>query len=46
LECLAGFIGIRSVLVCSLVLLIRGLILPAVRQKLHLSPCSDSRGQL
>ena len=35
-----------GVLVCSLVLLIRGPILPAVRQKLHLSPCADSRTRL
>src|SRR5262249_32754138 len=27
-------------------LLIRGPILPAVRQKLHLSPCADSRNRL
>src|SRR5262249_41491251 len=31
---------------CSCSLLIRGLILPAVRQKLHLSPCADSRSRL
>jgi hypothetical protein len=34
------------VLVCSSSLLIRGLILTAVRQKLHLAPCSDFRSQL
>jgi hypothetical protein len=33
-------------LVCSLSLLIRGSILAAVRQKLHLALCSDLRGQL
>src|SRR5262249_41270819 len=31
---------------CSCSLLIRGPILPAVRQKLHLSPCADSRNRL
>src|SRR6516164_416516 len=31
---------------CSCSLLIRGPILPAVRQKLHLSPCADSRSRL
>src|SRR6516165_6999188 len=31
---------------CSCSLLIRGPILSAVRQKLHLSPCADSRSQL
>src|SRR6516164_1297079 len=31
---------------CSCSLLIRGLILPAIRQKLHLSPCADSRSRL
>src|SRR5215831_370152 len=31
---------------CSCSLLIRGLVLPAVRQKLHLSPCADSRSRL
>jgi hypothetical protein len=35
-----------SVLVCSLSLLIRGLILPAVREKFHLSSCSDSSAHL
>ncbi|GAB9133345.1 hypothetical protein BDS110ZK4_72990 [Bradyrhizobium diazoefficiens] len=33
-------------LVCSSSLLIRGTILPAVRQKLHLPPCPDFRSQL
>src|ERR1700756_3920825 len=33
-------------LVCSSSLLIRGTILPAVRQKLHLSSCPDFRSQL
>src|SRR5499427_2826878 len=31
---------------CSCSLLIRGPNLPAVRQKLHLSPCADSRSRL
>src|SRR6516164_10535321 len=31
---------------CSYSLLIRGPILPAVRQKLHLSPCADSQSRL
>src|SRR5215813_10191125 len=31
---------------CSCSLLIRGPIVPAVRQKLHLSPCADSRSRL
>src|SRR6516225_11768709 len=31
---------------CSCSLLIRGPILPAVRQKLHLSPCADSQSRL
>src|ERR1700757_4264952 len=31
---------------CSCSLLIRGPILPAVRQKLHLSPCADEAGSL
>src|SRR5262245_1062409 len=31
---------------CSCSLLIRGPILPAGRQKLHLSPCADSRNRL
>ena len=31
---------------CSCSLLIRGLVLPAVRQKLLLSPCADSRSRL
>src|SRR6266446_6399417 len=31
---------------CSCSLLIRGPILPAVRHKLHLSPCADSRNRL
>src|SRR6516164_11051916 len=31
---------------CSCSLLIRGPILPAVRQKLHLSPCADTRSRL
>ena len=31
---------------CSCSLLIRGPILPAVRQELHLSPCADSRNRL
>jgi hypothetical protein len=35
-----------GVLVSSSSLLIRGTILPAVRQKLHLSPCADFRSQL
>src|SRR5260370_24697133 len=35
-----------GVCVCSSSLLIRGPILPAVRQKLHLSPCSDFRSRL
>jgi len=37
---------VSGVLVCSSSLLIRGPILPAVRQKLHLSPCADFRSRL
>src|SRR6266516_1328249 len=37
---------VSGVLVCSSFLLIRGPILPAVRQKLHLSPCSDFQSRL
>jgi hypothetical protein len=33
-------------IVCSLSLLIRGPILPAVRQKLHLALCADFRDRL
>jgi hypothetical protein len=35
-----------GVLVCSSSLLIRGTILPAIRQKLHLAPCADFRCRL